>query len=474
MKLRHLFVLILTITLAGALLAACKGRAEKPKDGIVHLELWQPFNFEETTVFKQIMADFEKDYEARHGKKIKVDVQYVAYGDMFTKLRTAALANITPDVAFLDSIKATDLALGQALVPINELAPFKEHYGTIEKAREEFVGGSFDAGVVNRAGKVALYGYPVQSTTVALFWNKEMFRNKAAELRAAGLSPDRAPEDWDEMVAYGKVLTEKDGSVFGFGMSSSLWFNFPIFNMYGVDFVKYDAEGRATPEVDTPNGKAALARMQSIALSGVEGGAWKRSALGPDQGFINRRYAMAMTGPWNVENFSAGGLEFDIALIPQPTAAEVKALGLPPRGKRSDGRDTWSSSNIGGQTGVILRSCEERDAAFEVLEYFTSEPVQRRWASTLGQIPTRKAAWKDLDMSKYPYMKIFMEQIALSKRIPQIPLYGTLENDVFNPQMDLLLQNKQTPESMLKKMDAIITERILSNLNEALEGLKAK
>jgi multiple sugar transport system substrate-binding protein len=394
---------------------------------------------------------------------------------MFTKLRTAALAKMTPDIAFMDSIKVTELALGQALVPIDELDSFKKRYGTRADARKEFVGASFDASIVNRLGEEHLFGMPVQTTTVSLFWNKAIFRQRSEQLRAAGLDPNRAPRDWDEMDAYGKALTDPERRLFAFGLSGSLWFNFPFFNMYDANFVKYDESGTGSPALDTPNGLAALTRIQTIATSGWEGGAWQRSALGPEAGFINDIYAMCITGPWNVENFTNAGKEFDIALIPGPTLEESKRLGIQPRvpGGSPDDPSSYSSSNVGGQTGVILRLCEERDLSFEILDYFTSEPVQRRWASQLGQIPVRLSAWEDLDTSKFPFMPMFMKQLASAKRIPQIPLYGILENDIYNPEVDLLLNKRQDAATMVRKMETKMNSRIFERVNDSVRHARA-
>jgi ABC-type glycerol-3-phosphate transport system substrate-binding protein len=466
---------LLATLLIMALALSCGSGGDQARSDVKRIQLWHPFNAEETEVFRDIIREFEQDHLARTGEKVEVEVQYVSFGDMFTKLRTAAMADITPDVAFLDSIKVLDLAFGQALIPVSDLDSFKERYGDIPGAAQEFVPASFEAGVINRAGDVKLFGIPVQSTTVALFWNRELFRRRAQELRAAGLDPNRAPRTWDELTAYGKVLTQPERGIYAYGMYSSLWFNFPLFNMYESDFVTYDEAGRAVTVVNSPESEAALARIQQLAVSGIEGGAWKRSALGPDAGFLNQKYAMILTGPWNVESFSNAGLDFDIALNPGPSEEQIKALNLEPKDPDNAsalGIQAYSSSNIGGQTGVILRSCKDPELAFQILDYFTSEKVQRRWSSTLGQIPVRRAAWKDLDMSKYPYMKVFMQQLALARRPPQVPMYGVLENDIFNPQMDLLLQNKQTPAEMLKKMEQAINDRIVTEMNNALEKIK--
>src|SRR5690606_6806040 len=111
---------------------------------------------------------------------------------------------------------------------------------------------------------------------------------------------------------------------------------------------------------------------------------------------LNRKYAMILIGPWMVESYHNAGIDFDIAMIPAPTRDEIERLGLQPRDPEmleEFGQLAYSSSNIGGQSGVMMRTCEDTGAAFAFLDYFTSEAVQRNWASRLGQIPVRKSAW---------------------------------------------------------------------------------
>ncbi len=463
--------LLIAILILGAVaLAGCSGENRRSEENV--LRIWQGFGGEEADAFGVIMADFEARYKAETGKDITVKVDYVSYGDMFTKLKTAALANITPDIAILDSSAVTDLAFGQALVPIDTLEGFKKRYGSIEEAREEFVHATFDEGTVSRVGEVHLYGLPAQTTTVALFWNRAMFRQKASELREAGLDPNRAPRDWDELIEYGKILNGENR--YGYAIYGSFWFTLPFYNMYGTEFVEFDENGRATAAFDSPNTVAALEMIERIMESGVEGGGWKIGGLGPDTGFLNQQYAMALTGPWNVEKFRNSGLDFDIALVPAPPQRDIDRLGLEPVDPSlvdELGIQAWSSSNLGGQQGVILRSSENRDLAYEALEYFTSDEIQRRWAEAVGNIPVRLSAWEDLDLSKYPYNKTFMTQLRLTKRRPQIPLLGTVEGDVINPAFNLFLSGEETTaEVMAENVQERIQSRVFDRLNEALES----
>src|SRR5690606_35947081 len=117
-------------------------------------------------VFRGIIREFEEDYKERTAEELEIQLQFVSFGDMFTKLRTGALGGVTPDIAFVDSIKVIELAFGNALVRVDELEGFKLRYEDIDQAREQFIAASYDSAVVNRRGGDGLYGLPVQSTTV--------------------------------------------------------------------------------------------------------------------------------------------------------------------------------------------------------------------------------------------------------------------------------------------------------------------
>ncbi|MCB2154559.1 extracellular solute-binding protein [bacterium] len=454
-----LFTVAFLIVAAGIVLFP-KGGVKFAAENEVKLRVWQGFKFEEVTVMEEIADRFKEEWEAKNpGKVLDIEIERVSYDDMVTKLKTAALASQTPDVAFVDALKVPDLAFGQTLQPIDELENFR--YKSIDEARQQFVTASFDMGVVNRLGKENLYGIPVQTTTLAMFWNRKIFRDSADKLRSAGLDPNRAPRDWDELIEYARALEDKEKGIYGYAMSGSLWFQFPIYNQYNVNWVRYEKNGRAVPDIDNPRGKAALQRIADLYLKDkVEAGAWKRGAMGPDQGFLNEKYAMILMGPWFVEKFESAGLDFDVSLVPAVPADEAAELGIPAQ----------SSSNIGGQIGVIFESCEEPELAYDFIEYFTSEKEQRYWSETLGQIPVRQAAWENLNTEKFPYVPKFMEQLKYAKRLPQMPLYGTLENEIANPEFDLLMNDKITVQEALEHMEKSLDDKVLKKLNARFDS----
>ena len=49
------------------------------------------------------------------------------------------------------------------------------------------------------------WGVPFQRSTIVLYWNKDAFKE-------AGLDPEKAPANWEEMSAFAKKLTKRDAS----------------------------------------------------------------------------------------------------------------------------------------------------------------------------------------------------------------------------------------------------------------------
>ncbi|MCX7626367.1 MAG: extracellular solute-binding protein, partial [Candidatus Sumerlaeaceae bacterium] len=264
----------------------------------IRLTLWQGFKFKEVTLLRENIAEFQKRWNNQHpDRQIQIIESQVPFFDMVQKLRSAALARQVPDIAFVDVNNMVQLIYGGVARSLDTLPNFPA--STIDEFRERFVPGAYDTNVAVFRGKRHLFGIPAQTTTLALFYNKKMFREKADALRAAGCDPERPPRDWDEFIRYAKVLTDPAREIYGFGMNGSFWFTMPFFNQYGTEFIKRDENGQLLPAIPSSNALAAIERKANFYLrDGIEAGAWRDGALDPDQGFKNSRYAMVLTGPW--------------------------------------------------------------------------------------------------------------------------------------------------------------------------------
>ncbi len=463
---RNIFICALLLAVAAVFLCiSCAEKAGAKSQGEITLQIWEGFKFEEHPLFEQICRSFEKSYYEKTGTRIRVIPFRVPFDDMMTKIKTATLSRTTPDICVVDALKVTELAYGDVVVALDTLPNFE---GTWQDVSKKFIPAAFGSNVVDVKGTTHLYGLPAQTTCLALFWNRKLFRRYGDELRAAGCDPNRPPGDWDEFIKYGKALTHPKDGVYAFGMRNSLWFTMPFFNLYRATFVE-ERGGKYYSTIDSPLARAAVYQKVDLYLvHKIEAGAWKAGAKDPDQGFLNESYAMVLNGPWNVEKFKRSGLDLGIALIPRLSKHRAIEVGLLPKGATDEeyNQKITSSSNVGGQNAVIFTTCKHPEVAYEFLKFYTSRKIQKLWAEKLGQIPVRLDAQEGLDTSVFPEISTFIKQINLAKPMPPLPLYGTLEMDIFNPEMDLVLNGKKSVEAALKSIGKNMQQKILKKVNE--------
>lgn len=452
-----------------SLMAANESAPVSPET--IRLTLWQGFKFKEVSLLRDNIRQFVEEWNAKNApRKLEIVESQVPFFDMVQKLRSAALARQVPDIAFVDVNNMVQLIYGGVAQPVDKLPNFPA--ADIDSFRQKFVPGAYDTNVAVYKGERHLFGIPAQTTTLALFYNKKRFREKAEELRAAGCDPERPPRDWEEFIRYGKVLTEPSRELYGFGMNGSFWFTMPFFTQYGAEFIKRDEKGNLVPAIPSPNALAAIERKANFYLKdGIEAGAWRDGALDPDQGFKNSRYAMVLTGPWMIEDFRSAGLDFGVALIPRVPLDEAKRLQLVPPDTTPDSPlcAKLTAGNVGGMNGIISTTCKHPDVALEFLLFFVSEPIQRRWAEEMGEIPVVLEAQKNLNLSKFPEVPVFIEQINTSKAFPAIPLANIFEPQIFNPEFNLVLQRRATAAEALERIAKLLDQRILQPVNEAEE-----
>lgn len=451
------------------LTGGCDRKTEQIADDVVELVVWISYKGPEYEEFQELSAQFCRDYYQKTGKRVKITGNQTPFDDLVTYIRIACMAGKNPDIARVDALKVLELAYHQVLVELDQLENFGA--GSIDEKSGEYLPAPFATNVVEvktKEGKseTHLYGLPEQNTCLALFWNKELFAKRAKELSDAGLSPDRAPRDWEEFISYAKVLTykeEKDGKAtlyYGFAMKNSLWWTLPFFGCFGSRFVDTDAGGKKVCLLGDSRSCAALQlKVDLYQKYGVEAGAWMSGAVDPEVGFTNKKYAMILIGPWVVQKFRDRNLDFGVDLIPKITEKQAAGLGLETIPE--------SATNVGGNDMVIFKTCRHPEIAYDFVNYLTSYEAQKKWCMDLKQIPVNRRAMEDLvqNESLDPVIRKFIEQSKYAIPPPPLPRYSFIEDEVVNLEMELALKKEKTVEQALKDAAAKIEKHVLSLLN---------
>lgn len=451
---RAAFVMLLLAILA-SLVAGCGGSPDVPA-GTIRLTLWETYNEQEHATFLEIRDAWVKRKREQDQVEVQLDVSRVPFDGLLPKLKSSCLTGTTPDIARVDYAHVVPMAYGNAIWELDTVAGLKPE--ALDALREEYVPAAIDSCLLTlrRKGQVQrhLYGIPDQTNCVTLFYNKAMFKAAAPRLQAAGLDPLRAPVTWDEFVKYGIALTDPKAGTYGCALDNTLWWTFPFLNTYGADVLSQDKDGFFTCTLDQPAAIEAFSLRADLSLKKhdvmgnqmpIEAGAWIPGALNKDQGFLTGRYAMAFSGPWNLDTFKRGQVDFGVALVPKGPAG--------------------TSSTVGGTNMVVFKSCKQARLAHDFLTYLTSEEVQKSWCSKLGQIPVRPKIFNQVDTSAKPELKVFFEQMLTARARPPVPNYDKLE-EITNAQMDLALQGKKSPKDALTDAAAKVNSDVLSVLRE--------
>jgi ABC-type glycerol-3-phosphate transport system substrate-binding protein len=366
------------------------------------LTVWQTYNDEESPVFKEIVAKFE---EAHPG--VTVNVVRLPFNGAEPKIQTALTTGTQPDIARVDVSFLAKLASKNALLDVGPYVPAEFRAEIMPVALESCIYGG------------TLWGMPDQTNGLCLFYNKTLFK-------AAGLDPEKPPATWDDVIAYGKKLTDTRNGVYGIGLSNSLWWSLPFFYGYGATFLSEDGKHCL---LNSPEGVAAFQlKVDLYAKHKIEGGAWRAGGIVHDLGFQSGKYAMILNGPWAVESLKKTGIDFGVGLIPAGPAG--------------------THTNVGGNDLVVFRSTKSPKLAAEFLMFVASEDMQRMWATRLGQIPVNVKAADAITAAEDPYLAVFVEQMKTAVARPQTPYYPEMEN-LMNPEMQAALDGTKSVKDAL-------------------------
>ncbi|MER6011968.1 ABC transporter substrate-binding protein [Streptomyces bluensis] len=158
-------------------------KAALEKGGSITVWAWEP-------TLKTVAADFEKKYP-----KVKVNLVGERSGDKhYTALSNAIEAQKgVPDVAQIEYFALGQYALTKGLT---DLGPFGA-----DKLKDKYTAGPWNAVT---QGSDAVYGLPMDSGPMAMFYNKKIFdKYKVA-----------VPTTWDEYVDAARALHKADPKVF--------------------------------------------------------------------------------------------------------------------------------------------------------------------------------------------------------------------------------------------------------------------
>jgi len=384
----------------------------------------------------KIIDGYATDFENAN-PSIKVKPIYSGtYQESITKALTAHKSGTPPVTAVLLSTDMFTLIDEEAIVPIDPFVKTDDD--------KKWMASFFAAFMENSRTGGKTWGVPFQRSTIVLYWNKELFKE-------AGLDPEKAPNTWEEQVAFAQKLTKREASgnttQWGVQIPSS---GFPYWLFQGLTTqagaILMNAEGNRTsydkPEViEALQYWVDLSRKHKVHPPGiVEWGTTPKD-------FFERKVAMMWTTTGNLANVKANAkFPFGVAMLPAHKR----------RGSPTGGGNFYISKKA---------SAAEQNAAFQFIKWITTPERAAQWSIDTGYVAVRPDAYETDMMKKYvadfPQAAVARDQLKVS-----VAELSTHENQrvtkALNDGLQAALTGTKSSEQAMKDAQAE-AERILKS-----------
>ena len=373
-----------------------------------------------TKTIDSMVADFEKAHP-----DIKVKAIYAGtYQESIVKALTAFKGGTPPTLAVLLSTDLFTLIDENAILPIDSLASSADD--------KKWIDGFYKGFMENSQTEGKTWGIPFQRSTIVMYYNKALFKE-------AGLNPDKAPANWNEMVEAAKKLTKRDaaGNVTQWGVKiPSTGFGYWMFQAMTAsnDTILMNSAGTKT-YFDKPGAVQALQHWVDLTTKDkvMPAGSIEWGTTPKD--FLEQKAAMVWTTTGNLTNIRTNAsFPFGVAMLPG-----IKHPGSP---------------TGGGNFYVFNKtSPAEQQAAMKFIRFATEPARAAQWSIATGYVAPRQDAWDTPEMKKYlqdvPAADVAREQMKYG-----VAELSTHDNQrvtkTLNDNLQAALSGTKTPEAALK------------------------
>lgn len=320
-----------------------------------------------------LIADFNK-----LNTGIKVEFRQIQFDDVVSEAMRAYSTGQAPDIIAVDNPEHALFSSRGAFLDLTDM---------ISKSEVVKTDNYYPGPLASTMWDGMNYGIPKATNTIALYYNKDMFKAK-------GLDPEKPPQTWAELVEAAKALTDPSANVYGITFSAKAneegTFQFlPWAQMGGGSYEKINSEGAV---------KALEIWKQIIDEKLASRDTLTRSQWDSTGTFNSGNAAMAISGPWELDRMiEEAKFDWGVTLLPVPEEGAER------------------SSAMGDFNWAIFSNSKNPEEAFKVLEYFVSQ--DDRMFKDFGQLPARSdiAIPPTGNALKDNALKVFVEQLKYAK-----------------------------------------------------------
>lgn len=385
---------------------------------MVELRLWAMGR--EGEVLQQLVPAFERLHPG-----IRVRVQQVPWAAAHEKLLTAFVGESTPDVSQLGNTWIPEFAALGALEALDArlAAP-----PAVEP--DDFFPGIWATNVIDGA----TYGVPWYVDTRVLFYRTDLLA------RAGFREPPTTWDEWREAMRRVKALG--DSTRWAVLLPLDEWAQPVILAMQQRSTLLRD--GGRYGAFTEPAFRRGFDFYVSLFREGLAPALSNTQVANLYQDFAAGTFAMYITGPWNIGEFR-NRLPADLqdrwatAPLPGPTGTES------------------GTSIAGGSSLVVWRASKHKAEAWALIRHLTSAEVQARFYRLTGDLPSRKAAWRDSSLAGDARVRAFHDQLQRVAPLPPVPEWELIATRIAAA-AEAAARGRQTSEQALASLDRDVNQ----------------
>ncbi len=407
---------------SGQATPAAKGKASAPQGTVTG---WYVFTGDspQGKTMPQIADAFNK---AHPGLTANVQFGGASNGTEFAqKLLTAVAAGAPPDTMTIDVIWPSRFASSNAITALDTYA---KRDGVDFK---DFLAAPLDACTY----KGQVYALPLQTGTLLLYYNKDLFKS-------VGLDPEKPPQTWDDLLAYAQKLTKTPDQ---WGLNIPIGHDEgPVWNWHCLVWQNGGELTNSDNTKDTFNDEKGVEALQ-FWVDMVH--KYKVATLSPpQQAFATGKFGMSTEVPSQISYYEGAKVPFEFG-----TAVLPKKVG--------------AASNTGGWNWAIAKGSKNPDGAWEWVKFATNRDSLIAWNSRVTMIAPRQSVRDDSNYQafekKETHWQAVMDTIPIMRIRPK--LAGYLEwSNALGQQIEAAIYQRASVQDALNKAaqdcDAILAK----------------
>ncbi|NMC80282.1 MAG: ABC transporter substrate-binding protein [Chloroflexi bacterium] len=405
--------------------AAASG-AQIDSSGHITLEFWFALGGDSGKAVEDLVTQFNQSQS-----DITVNATYQGgYAAMIAKVWSAVSGGGLPAVAQVGA--APLLGSTGSIVAIEDLLAGENGFD-----RNQIPEVFWD---YNRAGG-KIWSMPFNQSVPVMFYNRDLFK-------AAGLDPDAPPQTWDEVIEYGKKLTQDtdgNGAIDQWGFNTAEdnhWYLSAMLLSNGAQIVNAE---ETEVLYNSPEGVAMLALWGDMVNT--------YKIMPPNQhneakgDFLAGKLGMLLDSSAGIPSMeSDSNFDLGVAILP--------AAGDQPR-----------RIPVGGASLLIFKNAntEIEQAAWTFIQFMVSKESSLFLSTHTGYLPIYASAadWPELQSywEEHPNRRVPVDQLQFAVAIPEFPALGTSDTELRNA-MQAIELNQGDAQTLLDAAKAAVDKSI--------------